>query len=288
MNTIQDWAEYYRQKRLWVFPYNIGDTSMAYWKYWRNIKEPQYVDLYEGYNWNNVDGIKVVVGKKGIRVLVLNSIENEKNKMECLYRALAVLKLPTDYPWIIEIEKRFAIIVDTPSDIIGMGNRTYAECLLLWEGSFVMPSSSNNRHFYKNRLPEERPIQIKNEFLFACIRDLRSRYSTNDAREITSQTSEEATAEATSRIKGLTYKYDDFYRNFIHIGSIVWFLVGGAFCFHFFSGFILALVVWILSALVIYYVAFLTVGALKGKEIERYLKEFPEDEMVRIISHNNV
>ena len=288
MNTIQDWAEFYRQKRLWVFPYNIGDTSMAYWKYWRDIKEPQYVDQYGGYNWNNVDGIKVVVGKKGIRVLILNSIENENSKMECLYRALAILKLPNDYPWIIEIGNRFAIIIDTPSDLMGMGNRTYAECLLLWEGSFVMPSSSNNRNFYKNRLPEEHPTQIKNEVLFACIRDLRSRYSSNDAREISSQTSEEATSEAVSRIKGLTYKYDDFYRNFIHIGSIVWFLVGGAFCFHFISGFILAFVVWILSALIIYYVAVLTIRTLKEKEIEKYLKDLPEDAMVRIISQDNV
>ena len=288
MNSLQEWAEYYRQMRLWVFPYNIGDTSMAYWKYWRDIKEPQYLDQYESYNWDNADGLKVVVGKKGIRILILNSIENEKSKMECLHRALAILKLPADYSWIIEIGNRYAIIVDTPSDIMGMGNRTYAECLLLWEGSFVMPSSSNDRLFYKNRLPENHPMQIKNESLFACIRNLRNSHSTNDEKEISSQTSEEATAEATSRISCLTYKYDDFYRNFIHIGSIVWFLFGGALCFHFISGFILAFVVWILSAIIIYYVAVLTLRSLKGKEIERYLKEFPEDEMVRIISQNQV
>lgn len=288
MTSLQEWAEYYRQKRLWVFPYNNGDTSMAYWKYWRDIKEPQYVNQYESYKWNEAYGIKVVVGKKGIRVLILNSTENEKSRMECLFCALAILKLPVDYPWIIEIGNRFAIIVDTPSDIMGMGNRTYAECLLLWEGSFVMPSSSNIRTFYKNRLPEEHPIQIKNETLFACIRDLRSRYSTNDAREISSQTSEEATAEATSRINGLTYKYDDFYRNFIHIGSIVWFLVGGAFCFHFISGFILAFIVWILSALIIYFVAVLTLKSFKRKEIENYIKELPEDVMVRTLSQNQV
>ncbi len=58
MDSIKEWADFYRKMRVWVFPYNIGDTSMSYWKYWRNIAEPEYLDMYEGYKWDNVEGIK--------------------------------------------------------------------------------------------------------------------------------------------------------------------------------------------------------------------------------------
>lgn len=285
MNSIQDWAEYYRQNRLWVFPCNSGNTSMSYWKYWRDLKEPQYLKQYEDYIWNEAEGVKVVVGKKGIRVLILNGIENEKSKTELLYRVLALLNLPVDYSWIIEIGNSLAIIIDTPSDVIGMGNRTYAECLLLWEGSFAMPSSSNNRQFYKNRLPAERPVQIKNELLFVCIKDILNRYSTKDKYEISHQSSEEATAEATKRVSGLTYKYNDLYRNFVQIGSIIWLLVGGAICFYFISGFFIALITWLFCATLIYAVVVFVLRMLKENAIKKYVDELPEDEMVRIITN---
>lgn len=287
MDSIKEWADFYRKMRVWVFPYNIGDTSMSYWKYWRNIAEPEYLEMYEGYKWDNVEGIKLVVGKKGVRVLVLHGMENEKSRMECLYRVLSILKLPDDYPWIIEIGSTYAIIVDTPSDVMGMGNRTYVECLLLWEGSFVLPSPSNGRRYYKDRLPQSHPIQIPNEVLFSCINNLRNGFVYKVKEDITMQTTEEVIDEASKRIKGLTYEYDDFFRNFLHVGLIIWFFLVGGSCLYFIPSVFVAFFIWILIGVIVYYATVLILKNCKDRAIEKYINEFPEDEVVGKMYNEN-
>jgi len=157
MQTIKDWAEFYKEKRLWIYPYNLEEKQ---WLYWKNLKtKEEYYQVFDTWNWKNSTGVKLVVGKKGVRVV-------EITNKELLKKALQLLNLPEDYPWIIYRQSRYGIIVDTPSVSIrtkGMGNRSFKHVLLLWEGYCVLPATGIPVYFYKNRIPTGHPQQIEDD-----------------------------------------------------------------------------------------------------------------------------
>ena len=44
MQTIKDWVSFYRERRLWIYPYNLEEKQ---WLYWKNLKsESQYNDMF--------------------------------------------------------------------------------------------------------------------------------------------------------------------------------------------------------------------------------------------------
>lgn len=105
MQTIRDWAEFYKEKRLWVYPYNLDEKP---WLYWKNIKSDTEYNLTSNqWNWDANIGIKIVVGKKGVRVI-------EVTNKQLLKKALQLLNLPEEYPWVIYSQSKYGIIIDTP------------------------------------------------------------------------------------------------------------------------------------------------------------------------------
>lgn len=163
MNIIQNWVQFYMEKRLWVYPYNLDEKA---WLYWKNLKsQTEYEQASQTWDWNNSTGIKLVVGKKGVRVV-------EVTNKQLLKKALNLLGLPEDYPWIIYSQSKYGIIVDTPnvsSKVKGIGNRGYKQVLLLWEGYYVLPSSGIPVYFYKNRIPTGHSKQIADDTLLNCV-----------------------------------------------------------------------------------------------------------------------
>lgn len=166
MNTIKEWAEFYRDKRLWVYTYNLEEPK---WLYWKNLKEKEeYASLFQSYDWNTATGIKLVVGKKGARVV-------EVSNKQLLKKTLVLLGLPLDYPWIIYSQSGYGIIIDTPSissKVSGMGNRSFKNALFLWEGYYVLPSVGIPRYFYNNQIPQGHPKQVEDETFLSCINKL--------------------------------------------------------------------------------------------------------------------
>lgn len=166
MTTISEWAEYYKKMRVWVFPYMSQEMQ---WKFWKNKHDMDYWNLSKTWAWNDDTGLKLVVGKKGIRVIELHN-------RDLLDKALSLLGLPEDYPWIIVSCLGYGIVVDTPnvsSCVFGMTNRGYKDVLLLWEGYYVLPTTGIPRYFYKNRMPSEHPTQVTDEVFVDCVDILR-------------------------------------------------------------------------------------------------------------------
>lgn len=155
MQTIKDWASFYRERRLWIYPYNLEEKQ---WLYWKNLKsESQYNDMFNVWDWDNSTGIKLVVGKKGVRVL-------EVTNKQLLKKALHLLNLSEDYPWIIYSQSKYGIVVDTPGvskRTSGITNRSFKQVLMLWDGYYVLPATGIPVYFYKNRIPTEHPQQIE-------------------------------------------------------------------------------------------------------------------------------
>ena len=163
MQAIKDWAIFYKEKRLWVYPYNLKEEG---WIYWKKLKSnDDYMTVFNSWDWEESNGIKLVVGKKGVRVI-------EVSTKKLLKKALALLGLDDGYPWIIYSKSGYGIIVDTPGVSIrtkGMSNKSFKQLLLLWDGYYVLPSIGVSRYFYKNQVPQEHPRQIEDDGLLNCI-----------------------------------------------------------------------------------------------------------------------
>lgn len=169
MSTIAAWARFYVDKKLWVYPYNLEENG---WLYWKNLKsDDAYNQVALLWDWTSSMGIKLVVGKKGVRVI-------EVHNRTVLAKALTLLGLPKDYPWITYSTARYGIIVDTPNvsqRVKGMGNRGYKNLTVIWEGYYVLPCVNIPRYFYSNRIPDGHPIQVSDDVFMDCIDILESR-----------------------------------------------------------------------------------------------------------------
>lgn len=165
MNTIQDWLEYYKSLRLWVYPCNMEEKPILFWKGLKSNDE--YEKLFKEWPWS-MDGIKLVVGKKGVRVLEVS------NKL-LLKKALRLLDLPKDYQWIIYRREGYGIVVDTPSVsnvTKGMINRNYKRVKMFWDGYYELPSIGSAIYFYKNLVPTGHPKQIEDNVFINCLNNL--------------------------------------------------------------------------------------------------------------------
>lgn len=163
MKSIRDWVSFYTGKRLWIYPYNMEEIE---WLYWKGLKsDNEYNMIFQGLDWEEYTGIKLVVGKKGVRVV-------EVTNKQLLKKALSLLGLPEDYPWIIYSQSKYGIVVDTPGiskRTKGITNKSFKQVLLLWDGYYVLPSIGIPRYFYQNRIPEGHPKQIEDDRLLNCI-----------------------------------------------------------------------------------------------------------------------
>ena len=111
MNTLQEWAEFYKELRVWVYPFNDYYESFE-WKHWRNTEEQGYEDEFKTYNWNAAKGINIVTGKKGVIVLRFPKDEDIRYANNSLSNVLSVLGLPHDYDWVIESETTLSVLID--------------------------------------------------------------------------------------------------------------------------------------------------------------------------------
>lgn len=166
MKSLREWAEYYQNMRVWVYPYNYFEDG---WKYWRNRNDKDYANISKTFKWEDeVAGIKMIVGKKGIRLLTLDKSERLLNT------ALELLGLPSEYPWIVETNNSYSVIIDSTEFQLGNVHVLfYSWGVLLIEGSYVLPSPGNDIYFYQNRKPLKHPTpQVKSELILRCAEKL--------------------------------------------------------------------------------------------------------------------
>ena len=166
--NIKDWAEFYFNKGVNVIP----DNEHSDWVDWRHKK--QSFEELRGYDWASAKDIYAVVGKKGIRVLSILRVENESIDLRNLLveRALSLLGLPYDYPWVIDYCDAICVIVESADDIQGMKNQKYRDIELLWQDTLVLPIGGSV-HFYYGEQPKQRPTHVSNDLLLKCFYAMR-------------------------------------------------------------------------------------------------------------------
>jgi hypothetical protein len=168
MRTIKGWAEFYFNKGINVIP----DSEYFDWADWRHKK--QTIEELRGYDWDSAKDIYAVVGKRGIRVLSLLGVGNESIEYRDLLveRSLSLLKLPYDYPWIVDFGDAISIFVESADDIPGMKSQKYADMELLWQDTLTLPTNGSI-HFYYSQLPNNRPAHVLNNDILKCMDILR-------------------------------------------------------------------------------------------------------------------
>jgi hypothetical protein len=172
MNNIQEWAEFYFNKGINVIPEN----EHFEWSDWRQKK--QTIEELRGYDWTSAKDIYAVVGKKGIRILSLLRVENESVDYRDLLveRAISLLGLPYDYPWVVDYGDAICVLVESADDIQGMKNQRYRDIELLWQDTLCLPTGGSIHFYWGNiygGLPQKRPAHISNDVLLKCFETLR-------------------------------------------------------------------------------------------------------------------
>lgn len=166
--NIQEWAEYYFNKGINIIP----DNEHFDWADWRHKK--QTIEELRGYNWASAKDIYAVVGKKGIRVLSLLRVENESVDYRDLLveRAISLLGLPYDYPWVVDYGDAICVFVESADDIQSMKSQKYRDIELLWQDTLTLPTGSS-MHFYHGEQPQKRPMHVSNDELLKCFDAMR-------------------------------------------------------------------------------------------------------------------
>lgn len=175
--TVFDGIKYYEQYltyqhlRIWVYPNYQDDRSYPWkeWLYWRNMKEEEYYVKFNRCDWSSMRGIKLVVGKKGIRVLIIKNVADKDDafRQAIIDKILQELSLPQDYAWVIDSYSTISIIVDTKNDPMGQSNLGLKEVTMLWEGTISLPSLGDSSTFH-NGFPKYRPVQIDASVFLNC------------------------------------------------------------------------------------------------------------------------
>lgn len=168
MTSLQDWAEYYFNKGINVIP----DSEHFDWADWGHKK--QTIEELRGYDWASAKDIYAVVGKKGIRVLsILRVVDESKDLRNLLVeRALSLLGLPFDYPWVIDYCDAICVLVESADDIKGMKSQKYRDIELLWQDTLSLPTGSSI-HFYYGNTPQKRPAHVSKNLLLKCFETMR-------------------------------------------------------------------------------------------------------------------
>jgi len=177
MKTIKEWAEYYKCKGIWVFPFNQSSFS---WNDWRGKSQETYQKEFDSYNWKDAEKLLMVAGgTKRKAVFVINNLK-DKN-INYVYRllkaALSELGLPSGYPWVVWDKSILGIIVDIFPDVQGKAFEIHAKRVsIIWEKSFTVPSPNSKIDFWSGRRPETRPEQVDSGRLIEVAKSFHEKY----------------------------------------------------------------------------------------------------------------
>lgn len=192
MDTLREWAEYYKKMGIWVFPFNRVSFS---WDDWRLKKASEYEQDFRRYEWDKAKKILMVAGgTKRKRILVINDLKanNHSYNYQLLKHVLEELCLPQDYPWVIWNKNFMGVIVDTNGDIPGMNSNKVGtkRVRLIWEKSFTVPYPGSTAEFWYGQRPDTEPQQIDSNVLIKCANEFQEKYITPQIIRGTSSKSE--------------------------------------------------------------------------------------------------
>lgn len=172
MESIREWAEYYKKLKVWVYP----EPQFEYeFQEWNGKKDIDYQQVFTQWDLNSSIGLRLMVGRKGVRVVEMVRDVSDNTTDKHLHSILNCLGLPDDYPWIIESHDRLGVIVNTPgvsSRTVGRSNGCFGRDILIWRGSYVLPSMDKTICFYKDRLPKVPPTQISDDVLLDYVENV--------------------------------------------------------------------------------------------------------------------
>lgn len=168
MESMKEWAEFYFSNKIYIIP----DTECFEWAEWRS--KIQTIEDLRGYDWASSKEVYAIIGKKGIRALSISGLENVSIDYKNLLveRALSLLGLPFDYPWVVDYGDAICVIIESADDRQGLKSQKFRDIELLWQDTLCLPTAGSE-HFYYGELPKKRPTHISNDVLLNCFEMMR-------------------------------------------------------------------------------------------------------------------
>ena len=160
MKTIQDWAEFYKDLRVWVSP--CKDAHTSFYREWKPVRnDDDYKVLFDQTAWNTQDGIELITGKKGSMVISFRKDEENNYSKQSMLKVLSILGLPKDYDWVVESDYTYGIVLDVHSLPMGKITKNYRDFHLYWEDFYPLPPGVNSyKYWFTNGLPRKHPEAI--------------------------------------------------------------------------------------------------------------------------------
>lgn len=159
MEKLRQLVEYYYSKGIYVYP--VGESFS--WKTWR-LKN-QKLEEVRAYNWSQAKGIMGVVGRKGVRVLVLHDSKLTEE-------ALSLLGRDKDYPWIFRKKEGTYVLFESEDGSINQTNLYFQDFTLLWQDTFELPSDESAISLIYSQPPLPSLPHINNQTVYNCLKDL--------------------------------------------------------------------------------------------------------------------
>lgn len=157
MRTIQEWAEYYKNLRVWISP--CMDVHANFYREWKPIKNDNDYKIFFGQTaWKTKDGIELITGKKGSMVVSFRKDEESNYSKQSLFKVLSILGLPKGYEWVVESDYSYGIVLDVHSLPSGKITKDYRDFHLYWEDFYPLPpGTSEYKYWFTHGLPRQHP-----------------------------------------------------------------------------------------------------------------------------------
>lgn len=171
MRTLRDWAEYYYEMGILVYPFPSQHYPWDSVEEWATFN--QTLQIVRNYKWELFESLMGVSGKNGIRVLRLNiNKEDAEYRSYCIDRIFSLLKLER-YPWVIDTKDALEIIINCQSFFPPETFFGFRDMVLIYKGNFPLPCTGEEASFYFNGIPTIKPAVITQKALADCIEVLK-------------------------------------------------------------------------------------------------------------------
>lgn len=173
MITIKDMAEYFQTQGLWVMPSNLSSIKSEY--------SPGLIQQdVTMFDWNEADGIKCVLAKKGVAAIVLCKFKKQSERYNYNFVQRVLHQFGLDrYPWVIRTPDKVIILV--MSGYKPNQSNIYTRAISLYLTGYVyLPFEDSSNQFYFNGVPTISLEYISIARLLRCFKEVAKDMSWTD------------------------------------------------------------------------------------------------------------
>lgn len=169
MRNLKEWAEYYYDKYIAVYPSNADRTNLRY-----PARQPLHV--VQSFNWAESEWIVGLAGVSNVTVIRFNFTEQGSDYIFKVVTMFLYHLGLHGYPWVLCQKDTVSIVIQCRHPKDHYSREGWNPISILWQGSFELPYDTNTKHsdvrFYFDALPNSKPRMVAYKDLMNSINQL--------------------------------------------------------------------------------------------------------------------